>query len=169
MTELEFINTVKSLEDKMYRLAKSLLISSDEASDAVQEVCAKMWTKKNQLSMIENKNGYFMRSLRNYCLDRLKSKQSQEARYDDISFKTQAFSSEKQYEKKEAYNLILDIMKDLPEKARTIVQLRDIEGYEYDEIAEIMNMKENAIRTSLSRTRKLLKQALLKKYEYGLQ
>ncbi len=169
MTELEFINTVKKLENNMFRLAKSLLVSSDEASDAVQEVCAKLWTKKDKLNVIENKNAYFMRAVRNYCLDRLKSKQSQEGRYDDISFKVQSFSSEKQYEKKEAYNLIIDLMKDLPEKARSIIQLRDIEGFEYREIAEILDMNENAIRTSLSRTRKILKQALLKKYEYGLQ
>jgi len=36
MTELEFIHTVKNIEDRMYRLAKSIVISQDEAADAVQ-------------------------------------------------------------------------------------------------------------------------------------
>ncbi len=168
MTELEFIHTVKNIENKMYRLAKSILISEDEAADAVQEICAKLWVKRNYLSNVANKEAYFMRAVRNYCLDRLKSKQSKESRFDNISFKTQAFSSEKNYEKKEAYHLILKLMNALPEKQRVIVQLRDIEGYKFEEIAEILEMKENAIRTALSRARKTLKEALLKQYEYGL-
>jgi len=168
MTELEFIHTVKNIEDRMYRLAKSILISEDEAADAVQEICAKLWTKRKQLSSVTNKEAYFMRAVKNYCLDRLKSKQAKETRYDLISFKTQSFSSEKKYEKKEAYNLILDLLKALPEKQRMIVQLRDIEGYKFEEISKILEMKENAIRTALSRARKSLKEALLKQYEYGL-
>ncbi len=169
MTELEFIHTVKNIEDRMYRLAKSILISEDEAADAVQEICAKLWTKRTQLDNVSNKEAYFMRAVRNYCLDRLKSKQSKETRFDNISFKTKAFSSEKNYEKKEAYNLVLKLMNALPEKQRVIIQLRDIEGYKFEEIAEIVNMKENAIRTALSRARKTLKEALIKQYEYGLQ
>ncbi len=168
MTELEFIHTVKNIEDRMYRLAKSILISEDEAADVVQEICVKLWIKRGQLDNVVNKEAYFMRAVRNYCLDRLKSKQSKESRFDNISFKTQAFSSEKNYEKKEAYHLILKLMNTLPEKQRVIVQLRDIEGYKFKEIAEILEMKENAIRTALSRARKTLKEALIKQYEYGL-
>ncbi len=152
----------------MFRLAKSILISTDEAADAVQEIAAKLWLKKEKLDDISNKEAYFMRAVRNYCLDRLKSKQAQEGRFDDISYKSQSFSSERKYEKKEAYLLILKIMEQLPETQRSIIQLRDIEGYEYKEIAEILDMKENAIRTALSRARKTLKNALIKEYEYGL-
>ena len=168
MTELEFIHTVKNIEDRMYRLAKSILISEDEAADAVQEICAKLWIKKDKLKLISNREAYFMRAVKNYCLDRLKSKQAKESRYDHISFKTPSFSGEKNYEKNEAYNLILKLMKSLPEKQRMIIELRDIEGYKFEEIADIMEMKENAIRTALSRARKSLKEALIKQYEYGL-
>jgi len=168
MTQLEFVSTLKKLEDGMFRLAKSILISTDEAADAVQEVAAKLWVKKEKLDMISNKDAYFMRAVRNYCLDRLKSKQAKEGRFEDISFKTQSLSSEKNYDKKEAYYLIMNLMKQLPETQRTIVQLRDIEGYDYKEIAQILQMNENAIRTALSRARKTLKTALLKTYEYGL-
>ncbi len=168
MTELEYIHTVKNIEDRMYRLAKSILISEDEAADAVQETCAKLWDKREKLKTVSNREAYFMRAVKNFCLDRLKSKQAKESRYDLISFKTQAFSSEKSYEKKEAYYLILNLMKALPEKQRMIIQLRDIEGYKYEEISAILEMKENAIRTALSRARKTLKEALIKQYEYGL-
>ena len=84
MTQLEFVNTVKRLEDKMFRLAKMILISTDEAADAVQEVFAKLWIKREQFNRISNTDAYFMRTVRNYCLDRLKSKQAQENRLDNV-------------------------------------------------------------------------------------
>ena len=169
MTQLEFVNTVKRLEDKMFRLAKMMLISTDEAADAVQEVFTKLWIKRDQFNRISNTDAYFMRTVRNYCLDRIKSKQAKESRLDAVSFMMKAPSSEKQYETNEAVSIVEQLMLQLPEKQRLIVQLRDIEGYEFKEIAEILDMNENAIRTALSRARKTLKNALIKQYEYGLQ
>jgi RNA polymerase sigma-70 factor (ECF subfamily) len=169
MTQLEFINTVKRLEDKMFRLAKMMLISTDEAADAVQEVFTKLWIKKEQLNNISNRDAYFMRAVRNYCLDRIKSKQAKEGRLDSIEFMVKAQSDERRYETEEAVNIIEQLLFRLPEKQRLIVQLRDIEGYEFKEIAQMLDMNENAVRTALSRARKTLKNELNNYYQYGLQ
>jgi RNA polymerase sigma-70 factor (ECF subfamily) len=169
MTQLEFINTVKRLEDKMFRLAKMMLISTDEAADAVQEVFTKLWIKKEQLNSISNRDAYFMRAVRNYCLDRIKSKQASESRLDSVSFMMSTKSEERRYETLEAVSIVEQLLYELPEKQRMIVQLRDVEGYEYFEIAQILEMNENAVRTALSRARKTLKNQLIKYYEYGLQ
>ena len=169
MTQLEFINTVNRLEDKMFRLAKMMLISSDEASDAVQEVFAKLWVKKDQLNSISNLDAYFMRAVRNFCLDRIKSKQAQETRLEPIQFMMKTESEERKQEAKEAVSIVEQLLYDLPQKQRLIVQLRDIEGYEFREIADMLEMNENAIRTALSRARKTLKKELLNYYQYGLQ
>ncbi len=169
MTKLEFINTVKRLEDKMFRLAKMMLISTDEAADAVQEVFTKLWVKKEELNSISNRDAYFMRAVRNYCLDRIKSKQANESRLDSIEFMIKAKSGERRYEVEEAVSIVEQLLFELPEKQKLIVQLRDIEGYEFKEIAEMLDMKENAIRTALSRARKTLKEKLINYYQYGLQ
>jgi len=169
MTQLEFINTVSRLEDRMYRLAKMMLISTDEAADAVQEVFAKLWTKRDKLNNISNRDAYFMRAVRNFCLDRIKSKQAKEGRLDSVQFMVQGASVEKQYDNQEAVSVVAQLMLTLPEKQRMIVHLRDIEGYDFREIATMVDMNENAIRTALSRARKTLKTKLLKQYEYGLQ
>ena len=169
MTQLEFVNTVKRLEDKMFRLAKMMLISSDEAADAVQEVFSKLWVKKEQLNHISNRDAYFMRAVRNFCLNRIKSKQAKESRLDQVAFMMKAQSDEKRYETHEAVGIVEKLMYQLPEKQRLIVQLRDIEGYEFAEIAEMLDMKENAVRTALSRARKTLKNELINYYQYGLQ
>jgi RNA polymerase sigma-70 factor (ECF subfamily) len=49
-----------------------------------------------------------------------------------------------------------------------IIQLRDIENYEFDEIGKILNMESTAIRVALSRARKSLREKLLKKQNYGI-
>ncbi len=169
MTQLEFINTVKRLEDKMFRLAKMMLISADEASDAVQEVFAKLWIKREQLNTITNRDAYFMRAVRNFCLDRIKSKQASEGRLDSVAFMMKTNSTERTLESHEAVSLVEELMQDLPEKQRMIIQLRDIEGFEFKEIAQMLEMNENAIRTALSRGRKTIKTELIKHYQYGLQ
>jgi len=169
MTQLEFINTVKRLEDRMFRLAKMMLISTDEASDAVQEVFAKLWVKKEQLNSISNRDAYFMRAVRNFCLDRIKSKQASEGRLDKVAFMMKTHSTERQIESNEAISLVEKLMYKLPDKQKLIIQLRDIEGYEFSEIAQMLEMKENAVRTALSRGRKTLKNELTKQYQYGLQ
>ncbi len=169
MTRLEYINMVRRLEDRMYRLAKQMLISADEASDAVQETFAKLWGKKEQMNHIENKDAYIMRSLRNYCLDRIKSKQADESRLNDHEFHVSGISYEARYETTEKVSIVMQLINSLPEKQRSIILLRDIEGYEFKEMAELLDMNENAIRTALSRTRKILRTELLKQYEYGLQ
>ena len=169
MTQLEFINTVSRLEDRMFRLAKMMLTSTDEAADAVQEVFAKLWTKKDKLNKISNRDAYFMRAVRNFCLDRIKSKQAKESRLNNIQFAVQGASVEKKYDNLEAVSLVEQLMIYLPEKQRMIVHFRDIEGYDFKEIAIMLDMNENAIRTALSRARKTLKTELLKQYKYGLQ
>ena len=57
----------------------------------------------------------------------------------------------------------------LPEQQKVIFQLRDIEEYNYSEIAEITKMKEPAIRVTLSRARKKIKEELLKMHQYGIK
>jgi RNA polymerase sigma-70 factor (ECF subfamily) len=56
----------------------------------------------------------------------------------------------------------------LPEQQKIIIQLRDIEQYEFDEIAEMLDMQPTAIRVSLSRARKTIKEQLIKQHNYGI-
>jgi len=49
-----------------------------------------------------------------------------------------------------------------------IIQLRDVENYEYAEIGKIMNMEPTAIRVALSRARKTLRENFIKKQNYGI-
>ena len=76
MKQKEFLATVLPFKDKLYRLAKRLLVSSEEAEDAVQEVYLKLWKGKHQIKNYKNPEAFAITMTKNYCFDRLKSKQA---------------------------------------------------------------------------------------------
>ena len=61
------------------------------------------------------------------------------------------------------------IMEQLPEQQRMIIELRDVEGYSYEEIEKILDININTIRVNLSRARKRIKEALIQIENYGSQ
>ena len=67
-------------------------------------------------------------------------------------------------EKKEDAELVHTLIAALPEPQRSLVHLRHLEGKEYEEIAEMVNMNVNAIRVSISRARKQMRALVEKKY-----
>jgi RNA polymerase sigma-70 factor (ECF subfamily) len=61
-----------------------------------------------------------------------------------------------------------ELIENLPEQQKLIIQLRDIEEYEFDEIAKMLNIQPTAIRVSLSRARKTIREQLIKQHKYGI-
>ena len=64
---------------------------------------------------------------------------------------------------------IAKIIEDLPEQQKMVIQLRDIEQYDFDEIAKMLDMKPTAIRVALSRARKTIREQLTKTHSYGVK
>ncbi len=168
MNQKEFLNKVMPFKDKVYRLAKRLLVSTDEAEDATQELYLKLWKSKSNLGEYKNIEAYAMTMTKNYCLDQLKSK-----RASNLSLVHSNYSGDDSVqgdlEWKDQANMMKQLMNELPEKQRMIVQLRDVENYEFYEIEEILQMEATAIRVNLSRARKTLREKFLKKESYGIR
>lgn len=163
----EFTELIHPFKDKVFRLAKRLLISTEEAQDAAQDVMMKLWTKKDQLVQYDNLEAFAMTVTKNHCLDRLKSKQASQLSLVHSNFTEPHVSLDRQLEAEDAVSHVEKMMQSLPGQQRMIVQLRDVEGYEYDEIAQMLDMNETAIRVALSRARKTLRDELIKKHRYG--
>lgn len=169
MNQKEFLETVLPFKDKVFRLAKRLLVSSDEAEDATQELYFKLWKNKGKIENYDNVEAYAMMMTKNYCLDQLKSKRASNMTLVHSNYKDESSGTlETNIEFKDSASIIKKMMNELPEKQRTIIQLRDVENYEYHEIGKIMNMEPTAIRVSLSRARKTLREKFIKKQNYGI-
>ncbi len=168
MQKEEYLDIVMPLKDKLYRLAKRILVSHDEAEDAVQEVYLKLWNTRENIKKYNKPEAFAMTMIKNYCLDRIKSKQASNLTIVHQNYKSNDARTEDQVEAKDEVGMVFEIMKKLPEQQRIILQLRDVEEYDYSEIAEVMEMNETAIRVNLSRARKMVREELIKKYNYGL-
>lgn len=167
MEQKEFLNTILPCKDTLYRLAKRLLVSSDEAEDAVQEVFLKLWKGRAKIHHYRSPEAFAVTMTKNYCLDRLKSRQTSNLKIVHTNYKN-SDNIEKDVEATEGVELVTRIMQTLPEKQKMIMQLRDIEQFEFSEIAQMLSMNETAIRVALSRARKTVREQLLKQYNYGV-
>ena len=168
MNQQEFVNLISPFKDKLFRMAKRLLVSTEEAEDATQEVLVKLWKNNNVLSNYSSVEAFAMTMTKNYCLDQLKSKRASNLQIVHNNYSDRAASVQKQVEDKDSWSWVEKIMENLPEQQRLIIQMRDIEEYEFSEIAKIMDMNETAVRVSLSRARKEIREQLVKKHNYGI-
>lgn len=167
MEKTEFVNTVMPFKDKLYRIAKRILISEDEAEDAVQEVYVRLWNSRENLKTYRSPEAFAVTITKNFCLDRLKSKQAGNLKIVHNNYET-SDSIERNVEAKEGVSLVLKIMESLPTQQRMVLQLRDIEQYEFSEIAKMLESNETAIRVTLSRARKAVRDQMIKQYNYGV-
>ncbi len=169
MTQIEFLNIVMPFKDKVFRLAKRLLVSREEAEDATQEVLLKLWNNKKRMQEYKNVEAFSMTMTKNFCFDKLKSKQAQNLKIIHSNYEDGNISLQKQVELNDSVQWVSKIIEGLPEQQRTIIQLRDIEEYDLDEIAKILGMKNTAVRVALSRARKAIREKLTNTHSYGIK
>jgi RNA polymerase sigma-70 factor (ECF subfamily) len=169
MNQAEFVKIISPFKDKVFRLARRLLVSTEEAEDATQEVLVKLWNNREKLSGYSSVEAIAMTMTKNYSLDRLKSKQASEMRIVHSNYSDRQAGLQQQAEDRDSWQWAEKLMLQLPEQQRMIMQLRDIEEYEFAEIAKIMDMNETAVRVALSRARKTLREEMTKTHSYGIK
>lgn len=167
MDKKEFTALVLPLKDRLYRLAKRILVSQDEAEDVVQEVFLKLWKGKKNIESYKSPEAFAITMTKNYCLDRLKSKQASNLKIVHSNYQASE-NIEKNIEANDGVELVFKIMETLPEQQKIVLQLRDVENYEFFEIAKMLESNETAIRVALSRARKTVRDEMIKNYNYGI-
>ncbi|MDL5511685.1 RNA polymerase sigma factor [Arenibacter sp. M-2] len=169
MQQTEFLNVVLPFKDKLYRLAKRLLVSKEEAEDATQEILMKLWSKNSMMEGYNNVEAYAMMMTKNFCLDRLKSKQAGNLKLVHSNYRDENVSLQNQVEVSDSLGWVERIMEELPEQQKMVLQLRDVEQYEFEEIAELLGLSATAVRVTLSRARKTVREKLVQKHNYGIK
>jgi RNA polymerase sigma factor (sigma-70 family) len=164
----EFKNKVYPLKDKLFRFAKRMLASTEEAEDITQEVFIRLWNRREKLDEYRSVEALAMITTKNMCLDKIKARRYPVENFDDHRGFLENLPADSREDHSDMINLIHRALRTLPEQQQMIVHLRDIEGYEYEEIAEVMEMNENAIRVALSRARKRIRELITntKVYDY---
>ena len=168
MNQSDFLQVVLPFKDKVFRLAKRLLVSREEAEDATQELIFKLWKNKEKIIDYKNVEAFAMTMTKNYCYDRLKSKQASNLTLVHSNYKEKETALEKKVEYQDSVNQVHLLIDQLPELQKIIIQLRDVEEYDFEEICKMVDMKPTAVRVALSRARKTIREQLIKKHNYGV-
>jgi RNA polymerase sigma factor (sigma-70 family) len=166
MTEQDFRQHIIVLSRDVYPMARRLLGSEELARDAIQQSMMKLWENRHKLFQYDNKRAFVFKVVRNVCLDELKRKKPILSD-GDIYENLQIVNPELTQDRKEIFIFINECISTLSENQRDVIQMRDIDGLEFEEIAEILGMEVQYIRVLLSRARKAVKEQLMKIYAYG--
>lgn len=165
-----FQNRVIPVKNKLFRFALRFLGNEEEAKDVVQEVFIRVWNGREQMNEVQNWEAWCMRITKNLSLDRVRSlnrKQTHpiEEGYDIRQESLTPHESAEIHESMQRINLLIA---GLPEKQRQVIHLRDVEGYSYNEICDILELDMNQVKVNLFRARNAVREKLMKINAYGL-
>ncbi len=140
--------------DMLYRLAVSMLRSSSDAEDAVQNAFCRYLDRAPEFSDSEHEKAWLLRVLINQCKDMMRRRKVRA--WLPIEVLTDIGVREKS-------TPALDAVYTLPEKYKTAIILYHLEEMSIDEIAQALSLSPSAVKMRLSRGRDMLREALLKK------
>ena len=158
-----FKQHVLPLKDKLFRFALHLLQNVQEAEDAVQDVMAGIWARRAEWSQWNSIPAYCMTATRNNCLDRLRRRRTGAVQAETaIQLKNPDRDPYEQVTSKEMIARIRHCMDALPPNQQQVVRLREMEGFSYNEIAQVLDMTLDQVKVNLHRGRNAIKKSITK-------
>lgn len=159
------------LKNELFRLAFRITLNRAEAEDVVQETMMKVWNRRADWDKIDSIEAFCLTICRNLSLDKMRHMDNQVQTLEqspeavDSSY---ASNPEEQAVQRDRIALVRRLIDQLPEKQRSIMQLRDMEGKSYRDIATIMGISEEQVKVNIFRARQSIKKEFIKQEQYGL-
>ncbi len=151
MTVEEFNKTVDLYADNLYRFILKNIKDSEKARDIVQDTYEKLWLKVSEVEST-NAKSYMFTSAYRTMIDKIRREKKQG---DMSEANMYSLSSNRQYS--DLKEILDEALTKLPEVQRTVLLLRDYEGYDYAEIGEIAGLTESQVKVYIFRARGFLK------------
>ena len=158
---MTFQHDILPLKNIIFRTALRIIPNREEAQDIVQDTLLKLWQNRAELDRVSNLESFALTMARNLAIDRKKKMEHRNISFDEaLHDRTDEWqlTAQQQMEHQERYGAIRRAIDSLPEKQRTIIQLRDIEGKTYKEIADILSISEADVKITLFRARNKIKE-----------
>jgi len=166
-----FQTRVLPLKDEIFRLAFRITQNRADAEDVVQETMMKVWKRREEWDQIDSMEAFCLTICRNLALDKLRRMDSQTQSL-DISINptdhSHTANPEEQAVVHDRLQLVRQFISELPEKQRSCMQLRDIEGKSYRNIAEILDITEQQVKINIFRARQTIKERYQKIEKYKI-
>ena len=169
---ISFQNDILPLKNELFRLALRITQNREDAEDVVQETMMKVWNRRAEWSQIASIEAFCLTICRNIALDKLRRMDNQTTSIDTMESSpmgeapTQGFSTSTNPESitvsRDRIQLVRRLIDLLPEKQRSCIQLRDIEGKSYRDIATILDITEQQVKVNIFRARQAIKEKFQK-------
>lgn len=155
MTVEEYNKSVDLYADGIYRFALKTLKDQDKAKDTVQDTYEKLWVKHSDVSF-EKVKSYLFTTAYHASIDIIR-KEKKKGEYESSGiFET---STSDQYS--DIHEVLNKAVDQLPEIQKSVLLLRDYEGYSYEEIGEMTGLNESQVKVYIFRARLFLKNYLV--------
>ncbi|MDR0438108.1 MAG: RNA polymerase sigma factor [Bacteroidales bacterium] len=157
MTVNEYNDCVNQFSDGVYRFVLKHIKCSDRASDVVQDAFLKMWEKVETINF-EKAKSYLFTAAHHTLVDEVRKTQIHQrfitAQPVENDYENTSYS--------DVYEVLNKAMEHLPADQKSVLMLRDYEGYSYEEIAEITGLNESQVKVYIFRARTFLKTHLVR-------
>ena len=154
MTELEFNTCVDDYSDGLYRFILKISKNKEDAKDIVQTSFEKLWVNRNKVELLKAKS-YLFTVAYHLMIDQLR-KDTKMVITDSFDENVNTVSQKSS----ELKQILLEAINQLNPTQKSLILLKDYEGYSYQEIGEIMQLSESQVKVYLHRARQILKNKL---------
>lgn len=170
MRIITFQADVLPLKNILFRLALRITQNRADAEDVVQETMMKVWNRRGEWQQIENMEAFCLTVCRNVSLDKLRRMDRQVLSLEDTPTEADGYdpidhshsaNPEQQAVQRDRLQQVRRIISQLPEKQRSCMQLRDIEGKSYRDIATILGITEQQVKVNIFRARQTVKEKMM--------
>lgn len=172
MKTVSFRNDVLPLKNELFRLALRITLNEAEAEDVVQETMIKVWNRRDDWQHIDSIEAFCLTVCRNLALDKAKKmgnrSEGLEGSGGDPSDESFSADPERAAVLNDTMAILRRLMDSLPEKQRSVMHLRDIEGKSYKEIAVVMGISQEQVKVNLFRARQAIRHKYIQTERYGL-
>lgn len=154
----DFTEKVVPLREELLIQAQRLSRNDDSAEDLVQEVMLKLWNMHDSLENHQNVKALALTILRNKYTDQWRHRQLESGK--ESSY--EASTNDNAAEMNDEMAIISTIIKHLPPLQQQIMTMKEIEGYEAEEIIKIIGCTADSLRQNLSRARRRIQEEYIR-------
>lgn len=163
----ELFNQIKS---RLIRITGSLLRNEEDAADAVQETFCRIWQIRDRIRNEQEATAIAVQTAKNICIDQLRRKKV--VHFEPLNTDHEKGETESlllQIEAADEYRLVKELIeKALSPLQQKILEMKEIDGIEIEEISQKLNMQPTAVRMNLSRARKEIRNIYNKMNPVGI-
>lgn len=172
MKTISFQHDVLPLKNQLFRLALRITLDRAEAEDIVQDTLLKVWEKHGEWEKIDSIEAYSLAICRRLSIDKTRRAGRRNISLSADNPPPEPLSHQpdphEETVRSDKVNIVRCIIDSLPEAQRSCIQLRDIEGKTYKDIADILSMTEEKVKVNIFRGRQKIKEQFNQKEQYGL-